>query len=54
MKHILRLAVLLIAAIASYAVGFGAGIVLLIVAGVLFELTFWVLALRGFRKYRSA
>ena len=50
MKHVVLLVALLIGAVASYAVGFNAGIVLFIVLGVLLELTFWILALRGRRR----
>jgi hypothetical protein len=54
MKHFLLLAAALIAAIACYAAGFETGAVVLIVGGALFELAFWLLALRGVGKNRSA
>ncbi len=54
MKHWVLLVALLIGAVISYAMGFEAGVIILIALGVVFELAFWFLALRGPRRKSSA
>ena len=50
MKRALLLIACLLLAIVFYFLGYNGGAVALIVVGAIFELSFWVLALRGVRS----
>jgi hypothetical protein len=54
MKHHLLTMLILLAAIALYAIGMGGGGSALLVAGAILELWFWVRAMRGSRRAASA
>lgn len=50
MKRALLLIACLLLAVVFYSLGFHGGAVALIAVGAIFELSFWVLALRGIRS----
>ncbi len=50
MKHILTLIIVLLGAIVCYSIGFSLGVNIFIFGGVILEIWFWILALRGSRQ----
>ncbi len=54
MKHLLVVLGVLLGAIVCYLTGFGLGIGLLVVAGAVLELVFWILALTSSAGSRKA